>query len=202
MRIVYVLVVLFVILGTNGPMSPDVAGRTAPNFILPNYNGKTIELHRFRGKIVVLEWIHCECTFIKAHYNDDVHTMLDLRRQYAGQEVIWLSINSTHTATDQANREWAAQHQLSYVLLDADGRVGKQYGAKTSPHIFIIDKKGKLAYQGAIDNAPLGFLRSGKYINYVDRALEELTTGRPVSIKRTFPYGCRIKYAEMSVQEP
>ena len=196
------MVVLFVILGTSGPMSPDVADKAASNFILPNFNGKTIELNRFRGKIVVLEWIHCECTFIKAHYNDDVHTMLDLRHQYADQEVIWLSINSTHTATVQENQEWAAQHHLSYVLFDADGRVGKQYGAKTSPHIFIIDKKGKLAYQGAIDNAPLGFLRSGKYVNYVDRALEELTTGRPVSIKRTIPYGCRIKYAEMSVQEP
>ena len=196
MKVVLAAVIVFVILGTSGPVSVDTPVQKAPDFKLPNYTGRAVQLSRFKGKIVVLEWFHCDCTFIKAHYNDNVQTMMDLCQKYSGHGVVWMSINSTHTETLAGNKSWAIRNNLQYVLLDAGGRVGKAYGARTTPHMFIIDKDGNFAYQGAIDNAPLGFLRSGQYINYVDRVLWQMTTDRVVSMKRTVPYGCRIKYAE------
>ena len=167
----------------------------APDFTLTDHNGKEVQLSKLRGHVVVLEWFNYDCPFVKAHYNETRHTMRDLAAKYADKNVVWLIINSTHYTTVEANKTWAEQHQLKQpILLDTDGKVGKLYGAKTTPHLFIVDAAGQIVYQGAIDNAPLG-KKPEKYINYVDQALSELTAAKTVTTQKTKPYGCSVKYA-------
>lgn len=172
--------------------------QTAPDFTLKDINGKTVQLSKFKGNTVVLEWTNYDCPFVKAHYDTESKTMSKLAAKYADQVVVWLTINSTHYATPETTKAWADKHQLKQkVLIDGDGKVGKLYKAKTTPHIFVIDKEGKIAYQGAIDNAPLGKKPEGKeLVNYVDKALTELLGGKKVEIAKTEPYGCSVKYAE------
>ena len=169
----------------------------APDFELLDIHGNTVQLSVFKGKIVVLEWTNYDCPFVKPHYGPETYTMRDLAARYADKNVVWLTINSTHYATLEANRQWAQRHQLKQtVLLDADGKVGKLFDAKTTPHMFIVNEEGYLVYRGAIDNAPRGRLPQGRdYINYVDQALAELTSGKPVTQSQTSPYGCSVKYA-------
>jgi peroxiredoxin len=172
--------------------------QTAPDFTLKDINGKAVQLSKLKGTTVVLEWTSYDCPFVKAHYDTESKTMSKLAAKYADQGVVWLTINSTHYATAETNRAWAEKYQLKQtVLVDSDGKVGKLYKAKTTPHIFIIDKEGKIAYQGAIDNAPLGKKPEGKeLVNYVDKALAELLDGKKVEIAKTKPYGCSVKYAK------
>lgn len=181
-------------------VTPVVISGTAkaPDFKLSDFNGNPVQLSALKGKIVVLEWTNYDCPFVKAHYNEKTHTMRDLAAKYADKGVVWLTINSTHYATVEANKKWAAENELKQaVLLDKDGAVGKLYNAKTTPHMFIVDKEGNLAYQGAIDNAPRGQKPDSEaYINYVDQALAELTAGEPVVVKQARPYGCSVKYAK------
>jgi peroxiredoxin len=122
--------------------------------------------------------------------------MVALANKYKDKNVVWLAINSTSHTTPEANNEFAQKHKLPYPILDdRDGKVGRAYGAKTTPHIFIIDAKGHIAYEGAIDNSPMGGVKEG-VINYVDKAIAELTSGKPVSIVESKPYGCSVKYAD------
>lgn len=165
------------------------------NFTLKDLNGQPVSLADFKDKIVVLEWTNYDCPFAKAHYQPDTMTTAKLAEKFADAGVIWLTINSTHYATTDTTRQWAEPLKLPQkVLLDPDGKVGKLFGAKTTPHIFILDKKGQVVYQGALDNAPLG-KHEGEYLNYADQALQELTTGKDLSVKETTPYGCSVKYA-------
>ena len=124
--------------------------------------------------------------------------MIDLAKKYQDKNVVWLAINSTSTTTPQPNREFAEKHKLPYPILDdRAGTVGRQYGARNTPHMFIIDKDGTIAYRGAIDNAPLGKVQGdGTKINCVDQALAELTAGKAVTTPTTTPYGCTVKYAQ------
>lgn len=171
----------------------------APDFTLTDINGKEVTLSSLKGKIVVLEWMNYDCPFVKPHYERDTSTMKNLAHKYKDNNVVWLTINSTNYATPESNKEWAQKHELKHqhVLIDQDGKVGKLYDAKTTPHIFIVDKKGHIAYQGAIDNAPRGQVPEGQeYVNYADQALEELTSGKSVTVSKTKPYGCSVKYAK------
>lgn len=171
--------------------------RDANDFTLTDINGKTVQLSSFEGrKIVVLEWTNYDCPFVKAHYSKEVPTSTGLFLKYKDKDVVWLTINSTHYATPEATKAWAEGLKLpQQFLMDADGKVGKLYGAQNTPELFIIDKQGKLVYQGAFDNAPLGKTPEGQpYLNYVDKALEELIAGKNVSIRETKPYGCTVKY--------
>ncbi len=170
----------------------------APDFKLNDINGKPVVLSALKGKFVVLEWSNYDCPFVKAHYNEKTYTMRKLAAKYKDKDVVWLTINSTHYVTVEPLKQWAAKHKLKQtVLLDKDGKVGRLYKAKTTPHIFIIDKKGKIAYRGAIDNAPFGKTPvDTEYINYIDQALTELTADKSVTIKQTKPYGCSVKYAK------
>jgi peroxiredoxin len=175
----------------------EEAIKDAADFTLNDANGNTVQLSSFKGKkIVVLEWANYDCPFFKAHYDKEVPTSVELIRKYKDKDVVWLTINSTYYATAEAAKAWAEGHKLPQpVLMDTDGKVGKLFGAKTTPHLFVIDKQGKLVYQGAIDNAPLGKTAEGEaYVNYVDNALDELTLGKAVSIHATKPYGCSVKY--------
>jgi len=166
--------------------------RKAPEFTLKSFDGKTVSLSDYKGKIVVLEWFNFECPFVRFHY-DKANTMIDLAKKYKDKNVVWLAINSTSHTTPQANKAFAQKHNLPYLILDdRPGKVGHAYGAKTTPHMFIIDPQGNIAYEGAIDNSPLG--REKDVINYVDKALSELTSGKAVTTPNTKPYGCSVKY--------
>jgi peroxiredoxin len=169
----------------------------APDLTLTNYDGKEHKLADLKGKIVVLEWFNYECPFVKYHY-EKAATMKDLAAKYKDKNVVWLAINSTAHQTTEKNKEFAEKHAILYPILDdSSGTVGKAYDAKTTPHIFIIDAGGNIVYNGAIDNAPLGKIpENEKYVNYADKALDELTAGKPVTTAQTKPYGCTVKYAK------
>jgi peroxiredoxin len=171
------------------------AAKPAPPLTLKSFDGKTIRLSEYRGKTVVLEWLNFECPFVKHHYGKP-KTMIKLANKYKDKNVVWLAVNSTSHTTPEANKKFAEKQKLPYPILDdRSGRVGRAYGAKTTPHMYIISPRGRLVYEGAIDNAPLGKTPEGKeLINYVDKALSEMITGKMVSTKNTKPYGCTVKY--------
>lgn len=172
----------------------DNSADMAPDFALFDQNGNKVRPSDHRGKIVVLEWTSYDCPFVKRHYRDS--TMTNLASSYQGT-VVWLAINSTHYADASANRNWVNNHKLSYpVLDDHEGKVGRLYKAKTTPHMFVIGQQGNIAYQGAIDNAPMGKQDADDYVNYVDKAIRELISRDTVSIDQATPYGCSVKYAD------
>ena len=173
----------------------ELGARPAPPFTLSTFDGKKVSLSDYRGKTVVLEWLNFECPFSLYHYKT-VKTMANLAKKYKDKNVVWLAINSTSHTTPEANKDFAGKQKLSYPILDdRSGRIGRAYGAKTTPHMYIINPRGRIVYEGAIDNAPLGEVPAGQELtNNVDKALEELTTGKTVSTKNTKPYGCTVKY--------
>lgn len=175
-------------------IGPEVA-RKAPDFTLNSFDGKTISLSGYKGKIVVLEWFNYECPFVLRHYGSKP-TMTALANKYKDKNVVWLAIDSTNNAAPEANIKFAEERKLPYPILDdRSGTVGRAYGAKTTPHMYVIDTRGSIAYQGAIDNDERGRKRQG-LINYVDKALAELTGGKEVTTTDTMSYGCIVKYAQ------
>ena len=165
-------------------------GKPAPDFVLKDVYGKEFKLSDFKDRIVVLEWINQECPYSRACHDPKKKkmTMQAAYAKYAAKGVVWLAIDTTHTAKPEGNRVYAAQKGLAYPILhDPDGKAGKAYGARTTPHMFVIDKTGKLVYNGGIDDNDGG-------PNYVAAALDDLLAGRPVAKSRTEPYGCSVKY--------
>jgi len=177
------------------------AGQSAPVFTLNDTSGKAISLSDFKGRTVVLEWINPGCPFVQKHYRSA--NMPTTQKAAADKGVVWLAINSTATsATDYlappALASWMQQHQaqVTATLMDADGRVGKAYGARTTPQMVIIDPQGVIRYAGAIDSKPTARVEDiATATNHVNQALGELLTGKPVSVPVTRPYGCSVKYA-------
>ncbi len=179
--------------------SPKV-GTAAPAFSLPDAKGKTHSLADVKGKYVVLEWFNPECPFVKKHYGSG--HMQKLQEEYSGKGVVWMTIDSSaaknegsltpEAATKQIG-EWKMNH--TNLLLDPDGKVGQAYGAKNTPHMFVINPEGKIIYEGAIDSkATPNPADLDKATNYVKVALDESMTGQPVTTANTRPYGCSIKY--------
>jgi peroxiredoxin len=179
----------------------DVAiGEKAPDFTAADSNGKSHTLASYKGKIVVLEWLNHQCPFVKKHYGSG--HMQELQKTYTGKGIIWLSVISSapgkqgYSTPEQANSVTKEKGAApTAVLLDPQGTVGKLYGAKTTPHMFIINADGVLVYNGAIDDTPstdLGDIATAK--NYVQSALDELLAGKPVSEATSQPYGCSVKY--------
>jgi peroxiredoxin len=178
-----------------------VVGQPAPAFTLTDSHGKAHSLADFKGKVVVLEWWNHECPFVGKHYGSG--NMQKLQKEWTAKGVVWLTVNSSG-AGQQGHVDGAKASELmrarsgsaTAVLLDPDGTVGRAYGAKTTPHMFVIDPKGTLAYEGAIDDRPstdqadVTAARS-----YVGEALSAVTAGRPVPTTTTTPYGCGVKYA-------
>jgi len=166
-------------------------GSPAPEFSLKDQNGNAVKLADFKGKIIVLEWTNPECPFVQRHYK--AQTMTHLAHQYKDKGVVWLAINSNSGDTTAVNRHWAEQNHLAYPILeDSKGVVGKAYGAKSTPTMAVIDKDGKLVYKGGIDNDPDG--DKSDRVNYVQKALDEILTGRSVSEPVTKSYGCGVHY--------
>lgn len=165
-------------------------GKPAPQFTLNDSSGKPVSLSDFSGKIVVLEWVNPQCPFVQRHYQ--AGTMKTLADKYNGK-VIWLAVNTTSSATAADDAAWINKYALSYpILSDTSGKVAKAYGAKTTPHMFIIDQQGKLAYRGGIDDDPQG--NKPDRTNYVEKALDQLLAGQTVTQPETRSYGCSVKY--------
>ena len=144
----------------------------------------------------VFQWVcfNDECPYVQYHY-DKANTMVELANKYKDKNIVWLAVNSTSHTTVEQNKKFADKHKLPFVILDdRPSTVGRAYGARTTPHIFIIDINGNIAYEGAIDNSPMG-KKKEVVINYVDKAISELIGGKAVSTPNTRPYGCSVKYA-------
>jgi peroxiredoxin len=173
-------------------------GAAAPAFSLPDLDGKTVSLSDFAGKVVVLEWFNPDCPFVVDTHSKD-EALGKLAATWQGKEVVWLGINSGAPGKQghgvDANKAGVERFGIQHpILLDEMGTVGRSYGAKTTPHMYVVDPSGVLAYVGAIDNAPLGKLAGSTYTNYVDVGLGEITGGGSMSTPQTKPYGCSVKY--------
>jgi peroxiredoxin len=175
-------------------------GQPAPAFTLTDTKGTAHSLADFAGKTVVLEWFNHECPFVKKHYG--AGNMQKQQAAATGKGVVWLTINSSapgkqgHVNAEQANAilgEWKASPTA--FLLDHDGTVGQAYGAKTTPHMYVIDGTGVLRYNGAIDANPSADPADiPGATQYVDAALGDLAANRAVARGTTQPYGCSVKY--------
>lgn len=167
-------------------------GKPAADFTLKDETGKEHKLSAYKGKIVVLEWTNPECPYVVRHYDKKADTMSKTQKA-SGDDVVWLAVDSSNFVKADAAAKWKKEKGFAYpVLLDANGATGRTYGAKTTPHMFVIDKEGKLAYSGAIDDNPRGDKKEAK--NYVLSAVKSLKEGKKVEVSETKPYGCSVKY--------
>ncbi|MFL6542532.1 MAG: thioredoxin family protein, partial [Chthoniobacterales bacterium] len=179
--------------------SPKV-GSAAPDFSLTDSNGQKHSLGDYKGKWVVLEWFNPQCPFVQKHYGSG--NMQKLQQEYAGKGVTWLSIDSSapgkegNLSPETANKKIAEWHiKSAALLLDPEGKAGQSYGAKNTPHMFVINPDGKIVYEGAIDSkATANPSDIPTATNYVKVALDESLGGKPVSNPNTKPYGCSVKY--------
>lgn len=192
--------VLFLAIGVTGANAAPAIGQPAPDFVATDSNGKTVKLSDYKGKIVVLEWTNNECPYVRKHYGSS--NMQTLQKEATAQGVVWLSVISSAKG-EQGYVDPAAANQLtasrsaspSAVLLDPAGKIGQEYGAKTTPHMYVVDASGKLVYMGGIDDKPTSNpadIPNAK--NYVRAALGEVMAGKSVSEPVTRAYGCTIKY--------
>lgn len=172
-------------------------GEKAPSFTLTDVNGKTFTLADAtkEGKIVVLQWFNPECPAVKMHHTKNP-TFKNMVAEWEGKDVVMVAINSgaegKQGADKDENIQAAKDFGMTYpVLMDTTGEVGKSYGAKVTPHMFVIDKNGVLAYAGAIDNAKRTEVGD---TNYVTMAVNELLAGQTVTTTETKAYGCGVKY--------
>jgi len=183
--------------------APAEVGKAAPDFTLTDINGNQHSLSSFKGKTVVLEWVNPECPFVMKHY-DKSGNMPRTQQAATADGVVWLSINSAALGKEgdynaAEVKAWQARiHSAATAYLrDPEGKVGKLYDARTTPHLFVIDAGGTLVYAGGIDS-----IRSSrpediaKATNYVNAALGDLKAGRPVHTKNSQPYGCSVKYGD------
>jgi peroxiredoxin len=174
-------------------------GAAAPEFKLQEMSGKQIDLSQFKGKIVVLEWVNPFCPYSGGHYKTG--NMQSLQKKHTAEGVIWLTINSTNAehANARTNEEFAKvmadiNSAATAHLRDVTGEVGKLYSAKTTPHMFVIDQNGVLAYAGALDDDRSTAGGANATVNFVSQAIAELQAGKSVTIPETKPYGCSVKY--------
>lgn len=186
-------------LAAREPVQP---GKPAPDFTVKDTGGKDVSLAALKGKTVVLEWNNPGCPYVKKHYG--AGNMQALQQEATAQGVVWLTINSGppgaqgHMNGLEADKYMADQKAAaSSYLLDPDGRVGRAFGATVTPHMYVIDKAGVVAYMGGIDDKPSTSQADIKDArNYVREALKAVAEGKPVQTASARPYGCQIKYPE------
>jgi len=177
-----------------------IVGKSAPALELTDMTGERVRLDSFKGKVVVLEWVNFQCPFVGKHYGSG--NMQGLQKKYTVKGVVWLSVCSSapgkqgHVTAAEAKEAVGEKDAApTRFLLDPKGTVGKAYGAKTTPHMFVIDAKGTLVYNGAIDDKPStkpADLEGAK--NYLAAALDATMAGKKVETAATQPYGCSVKY--------
>ena len=168
----------------------------APDFTLKDTDGESVRLSTLKGKTVVLEWFNPDCPFVKYAYNDG--PLKRLPKRWLAQDVVWLAVNSGAPGKQGAglerNKRARSEFQMPHrVLMDEGGVVGRAYSAKTTPQIVVIDAKGVVRYNGALDNQPMGRGKSGAQV-YADEVLSAISKGKPSPHARTRPYGCSVKY--------
>ncbi|RIL04636.1 MAG: hypothetical protein DCC75_12425, partial [Proteobacteria bacterium] len=176
------------------------SGDLAPDFSLTSYAGQKFSLSEFKDKIIVLEWFNAGCPFVMKHYNSS--HMQKLQEKYRQKGVVWITINSTNPnhldyLTAEKAQSFIDKHKLaaSHFAPDPEGEVGKKFGAKTTPAMYVIDTSGKIAYSGAIDSERDLDADPNKTENYVAAALDSLLQGKAITIAKTSSYGCSVKYA-------
>lgn len=177
-------------------------GQSAPAFSATDTTGKAVSMADFKGRTVVLEWVNPGCPFVRKHY--DSANLPATQKRAVAQGVVWLAVNSTNAGASDylapaAMGAWMKDKgaAATATLMDPDGRLGRAYGARTTPHLYVIDPQGTLVYAGAIDSKPSANpadIRTAT--NYVDQAVAAVTAGKPVAPAATQPYGCSIKYAD------
>jgi peroxiredoxin len=197
----FILSVLGVFIGIlNSALAEAEVGKPAPEFELSNHRGETIRLADFNGKWLVLEWFNNDCPFVVKHYKSN--NMQTLQKKYTEKGVQWVSVVSSapgkqgHVTEEQAKKliEQNKAH-VTHMLLDPKGIMGKAYGAKTTPHMFVINPQGVVVYAGAIDDNSSSnpkVIRHSK--NYVAAALDQGMAGQPIKVTSSRPYGCSVKY--------
>ena len=175
-------------------------GKPAPNFTEKDHDGNTRSLKDFKGQWLVLEWFNEGCPYVKKHYGSN--NMQKLQKNFTGKGVKWLTVATSAKGkqgyvapADAKSQIKRAKMQSTALLLDADGTMGRSYGAKTTPHMFIINPQGKIAYAGAIDsNNSANPATIKKATNYVADALNAGLAGKSIKTSATKPYGCSVKY--------
>lgn len=173
------------------------SGKPAPDFSFTDLAGKSHKLSDYRGKVVVLEWLNPACPFVVRHYRSG--SMPSTQEAAAADGAVWLQINSTAMGDLDAAKslEWQKKQGVvaTAYIRDQVGKIGRLYGAQTTPHLFVIAQDGTLAYQGAIDDQPSASLANTMSAhNYVKAALAALKAGKPIEKATTTPYGCGVKY--------
>ncbi len=189
--------VLGVILCANASSAiarPEI-GKPAPAFSGMDQDGKAHNLKDYLGKVVVLEWTSTQCPFVLGHY--EKKTMTTVYDILKDKPVMWLAVDSSHFANSKDAKDWAGRWSIKYkTILDPEGTIGKSYGALSTPHMFVIDQKGILRYDGAVDD-DVGDSKQFK-TNYPFAAAKALLDNKEVGVSSTQPYGCGIKYKKGS----
>jgi peroxiredoxin len=193
-------IALFALMGlASAALAAVECGKPAPDFTAADINGKAVKLSDYRGKIVVLESYNLDCPFCANHFRTGA--MQELQQDVTSKGGAWLLVNSvnpnnpSHRDPGAARKEWDAEKMKATAWLDdSSGAVGKLYGMRTTPHMFVIDKDGTLVYQGAIDDKASPNHDPRKARNYVREAVDKLLAGEKVSVAETKPYGCGVKY--------
>lgn len=178
--------------------SADVSakvGEAAPDFTLTDANGKEYSLSDYKGRIVVLQWINPDCPVCRRVSSSGLVGKMSKQLKKIDGELVHLAINSTEEMTAKTSLNYLKKHHIDATALsDQDGTVGKLYGARTTPHLFVIDKEGVLRYQGAFDSDPNG--KKKDVTNFVTNAVQQIANGETVTPDYMKPYGCSVKYAK------
>jgi peroxiredoxin len=194
-RSVSLLAAAAVALGATLVQASVSVGQSAPDFKLKDTAGKEQSLSAYKGKYVVLEWVNPDCPFVKKHY--DSSNMQATQKAAESKGAVWLSVSTGSGNNAASLASWTKEKGATptALLLDNDGKVGKAYGARTTPHMYVINPEGKLVYAGAIDSKPTANAADVKgATNYVTAALTESMAGKPVTKASSEPYGCSVKY--------
>jgi peroxiredoxin len=195
----YAISVLGLLAIVNAALAAAEVGKPAPEFTATDINGQAHKLSDYSGKIVVLESYNLDCPFCHNQYRSGA--MQELQRDLTAKGVVWLIVNSvspkypSHRTPEAARKEWASQKINATAWLDdGSGAVGRAYGMRTTPHMFVIDAHGILVYEGAIDNRPASNGDPRTAHNYVREAVQKLQAGDKLAVSQTKPYGCGVKY--------
>ena len=184
---------------TRPAFAAATVGQAAPDFSATDTSGKTRQLSDYKGKLVVLEWTNPGCPFVQKHYSGNMQT---LQKEFVAKGVVWLSLNSTETGsgdylTPAKLAGWMGEKQASAaaILMDESGKIGQLYGAKTTPHMYVVSPQGRLVYAGAIDSIASARVDDIKTAsNYVRQGLNEALSGKAITLASSRAYGCSIKY--------
>lgn len=197
------LVTAMLLLASGSGWASATIGQSAPAFTAMDTSGKPVSLADFKGKHVVLEWVNPGCPYVQKHY--DSQNMQGTQAEATAKGVVWLAVNST--AADHGDykapaalAQWmqGQKAKATSTLMDADGKLGRAYGARSTPHMYIVNPAGTLVYAGAIDSKPTSNPADiATATNHVKVALNESLAGKPVSVPSTRAYGCSVKYSAM-----